>query len=322
VSFRTNAFPMVAVNPANSQDLYVVYDDVGKASGDKADIYFTQSSNGGTSWSTPIKVNDDTTTHDQWQPALAVTPDGTHIFITWYDRRNDPNNSLIDRYGVIGSISGSTVSFGANFKITEPDAGATTTSFPAVAGQDPHIASDYMSDYDVATADNNYFYTTWGDNRLSDAAHANQPDVRFEKISTSGTIVFSPVASASSVAPGRLTTAPPTEHGAATGRDRLLAALSETLPTSRMEGLLTSPNSAEPPGSSPFLDAGAGVRQNAGTRESRTVLRAASVDRVFIAGTSSAGLSLIALSGAGKDGSPDDSLAADDFIWSDAALVG
>jgi hypothetical protein len=31
-------------------------------------------------------------------------------------------------------------------------------------------------------ADNDYFYTTWGDNRLADAFHANQPDVRFGKI--------------------------------------------------------------------------------------------------------------------------------------------
>jgi hypothetical protein len=39
-----------------------------------------------------------------------------------------------------------------------------------------------MGDYDQAVADNNDFYTTWGDNRLSDAFHANQPDVRFAKI--------------------------------------------------------------------------------------------------------------------------------------------
>jgi hypothetical protein len=39
-----------------------------------------------------------------------------------------------------------------------------------------------MGDYDQAVADNDYFYTTWGDNRLADAFHANQPDVRFAKI--------------------------------------------------------------------------------------------------------------------------------------------
>jgi hypothetical protein len=43
-----------------------------------------------------------------------------------------------------------------------------------------------MGDYDQAVADNNYFYTTWSDNRLSDAFHANQPDVRFAKIPVGG----------------------------------------------------------------------------------------------------------------------------------------
>jgi hypothetical protein len=45
-----------------------------------------------------------------------------------------------------------------------------------------------MGDYDSASADNSYFYTTWGDNRLPDAnnaAIANQPDVRFARIPVS-----------------------------------------------------------------------------------------------------------------------------------------
>jgi hypothetical protein len=39
-----------------------------------------------------------------------------------------------------------------------------------------------MGDYDQAVADNNDFYTTWGDNRPGDAFHANQPDVRFAMV--------------------------------------------------------------------------------------------------------------------------------------------
>jgi len=41
-----------------------------------------------------------------------------------------------------------------------------------------------MGDYDQAAADNNFFYVTWGDNRLANpnfAAHTHQPDVRFAK---------------------------------------------------------------------------------------------------------------------------------------------
>jgi hypothetical protein len=174
-SFRTNAYPQGAVNPVNG-DIYVVYNDDPKGPTDKADIFLTMSTDGGNTWSSPLRVNDDTTTTDHWQPAIALTPDGTHLFITWYDRRNDPtNDSLIDRYGVIGTVSGHTVSFAPNFRITD-------VSFPPAFGQDPMMPAAYMGDYDMATADNNYFYTTWGDNRLSDAFFANQPDVRFAKI--------------------------------------------------------------------------------------------------------------------------------------------
>jgi hypothetical protein len=182
-SFHTSVVPEAAVNPVTG-DIYVVYADEPKNSiKDKADIYLTMSSDGGTTWSAPLRVNDDVTTTDQWNPAIALTPDGTHLFITWYDRRNDPtNDSLIDRYGVIGTVSGHTVSFAPNFRITD-------VSSPPAFGQDPFWVGanpGYMGDYDMATADNSYFYTTWGDNRLGDAFFANQPDVRFAKIPVDG----------------------------------------------------------------------------------------------------------------------------------------
>jgi hypothetical protein len=177
-SFRTNTFPQAAVNPVTG-DLYVVYDDKGHGSQDKADIYFTQSSDGGQTWSKPIQVNDDATLNDQWQPALAVTPDGSHVGIFWYDRRLDPADNLIDRFGTIGTVSCHSVSFAPNFRITD-------VSFPPAFGQDPIVDPTYMGDYDMAVADNSYFYTTWGDNRLGDASFANQPDVRFAKIPVSG----------------------------------------------------------------------------------------------------------------------------------------
>jgi hypothetical protein len=179
--FYTNAFPQAAVNPVTG-DIYVVYDDQANGSADKADIFFTESSDGGNKWSKPVRVNDDTTTNDQWQPALAVTPDGSHVGIFWYDRRVDPADNLIDRFGAIGTVSGHSVSFAPNFRITD-------VSFPPAFAQDPFflpVAPGYMADYDMATADNNYFYTTWGDNRLPDNFFANQPDVRFAKIPVGG----------------------------------------------------------------------------------------------------------------------------------------
>src|SRR5262245_45894138 len=112
-------------------------------------------------------------------PALAVTPDGSHVGVFWYDRRLDPANNLIDRFGVIGTVSGHAVTFGANFRVTD-------VSFPLAFGQDPGVVPHYMGDYDMAAADNDFFYTAWGDNRLGDAFHAHQPDVRLARVPVSG----------------------------------------------------------------------------------------------------------------------------------------
>lgn len=171
--FRTNSFPQAAVNPVNN-NVYVVYND-DPAGVDKADVFFAQSTNGGSSWSAPTRVNNDATTNDQWQPALAVTPGGNALFVGFYDRRNDPGNSSINTFGSIATISGSSVTFGGNFRIS-------SSSFPSVVGQDPAINTTYMGDYDQAVADSNFFYYTWGDNRQPSAVHQNQPDVRFAKI--------------------------------------------------------------------------------------------------------------------------------------------
>src|SRR5262249_54375188 len=171
-------FAEAAVNGVTG-DIYVVYPDQPNGAADKADIFFTESTDGGKKWSKPTRVNDDATNNDQWFPALAMTPDGSHVGIFWYDRRLDPANNLIDRFGTIGTVSGHTVTFAPNFRITD-------VSFPPAFGQDPSINPTYTGDYDMATADNSYFYTTWGDNRLADAFFANQPDVRFAKIPVTG----------------------------------------------------------------------------------------------------------------------------------------
>ncbi|MEP6601430.1 MAG: hypothetical protein ABJB49_06410, partial [Nitrospirota bacterium] len=174
--FRTNAFMQVVAHPTVATQLYAIWNDKGiSPSTDKANIYFSQTTNGGTSWSAPIQVNTDAGTNDQWQPVIAITPDGTGLFTSWYDRRLDAGNSLIEVFGRNADISGTTVSFGVDYRITD-------TSFPVVIGQDPAINTVYMGDYDMAVGDNSLYYRTWGDNRLPLLTHANQPDVRFSKI--------------------------------------------------------------------------------------------------------------------------------------------
>lgn len=127
--FKVFQLPALAVNPSTgtrANDLYVVYADKGQVTGDRSDVFFVHSTDGGVNWSqTPLRVNlnvdpPDLPT-DQWMPAIAVKPDGNALFIAWNDRRGDAtNNSLIDVYGRFATIDSSgTVQFAdADFRIT------------------------------------------------------------------------------------------------------------------------------------------------------------------------------------------------------------
>ncbi len=60
-----------------------------------SDFMFTRSTDGGTSFSTPHKINDDPTTPNKWHwfGTLGVAPNG-RVDAIWYDTRNDPGNLL------------------------------------------------------------------------------------------------------------------------------------------------------------------------------------------------------------------------------------
>ena len=175
--FRSNEFPHAAVNPVNG-NLYVTYNNHGAGS-DKADVFFVQSTDGGATWSAPVKVNDDTTTTDQWQPTIAVSPDGSKVGIFYYSRQEDPSgNNLFKYYGRIGTISGSTVTFSPSFAVSD------TASLPEF-GRDGYVNSYYMGDYNTAFGAPGTFDVSWSDNRYNYAGgfqSQKEPDVFFKQI--------------------------------------------------------------------------------------------------------------------------------------------
>jgi N-acetylneuraminic acid mutarotase len=155
-NIRTWAMPSLAVNPVNG-DVYVTYAS-NPPGPDQADIYFIRSSDGGVTWSKPLRVNDDKTTSDQFFSFITVAPDGT-IGISFYDRRNDPDNLRIDKYLAISRDGGRT--FEPNIRLS-----SVSSPIPPIEPNfDPVIAPCYMADYDQVVADGQYFYATWGDNR-------------------------------------------------------------------------------------------------------------------------------------------------------------
>ncbi len=56
-----------------------------------SDVRLAVSRNGGKSWSAPVKVSDDADVADQFNPWIAVHPNGL-LSLTWQDKRLDPDN--------------------------------------------------------------------------------------------------------------------------------------------------------------------------------------------------------------------------------------
>src|SRR5262249_47951772 len=142
---------------------------------DKADIYVVQSTDGGATWSAPLRVNDDATTTDQWQPTLAVSTDGSRLGVFYYSRQEDPvNNNLFKYYGRIASISGSTLTFAPSFAISD------VASLPEF-GRDSVVNTVYMGDYNTAYATPGFFHVSWSDNRddLAGGAGRKDPNVYY-----------------------------------------------------------------------------------------------------------------------------------------------
>ncbi|MBK9097713.1 MAG: T9SS type A sorting domain-containing protein [bacterium] len=175
-SFRSNAFPHVAINPVSGH-IYTTFNN-NPAGTDKGDIYLTISTDNGATWSTPDRINDDVTTTDQWQPTIAVTPNGNRLGIFYYSRQEDTaENNLFKYYGRIGVISGSTVNFDPSFAISD------VASLPEF-GRDNVVNTVYMGDYNHASATNDAFHVVWSDNRddLAGGAPRKDPNVYYEKI--------------------------------------------------------------------------------------------------------------------------------------------
>jgi hypothetical protein len=93
----------VTADPKNNGTLYAVWADGRFSNFTHEDIAFSMSTDGGLTWSAPIKVNQTPTTisagdQQAFTPAVAVAADGT-VAVTYYDfRNNDPSPGLLTDY--------------------------------------------------------------------------------------------------------------------------------------------------------------------------------------------------------------------------------
>ncbi len=139
--------------------------------GDPADVRFVRSTNGGVSWSTPVRVNDDTPGNGAWQwfATMSVAPDG-RIDAVWNDTRN---TGLVNQSQVFYSYS---IDGGATWSVNEP-ASPVWDSFVGWPNQQK------IGDYYDMTSDSTGAHLAWA------ATFNGEQDVYYMRIGQSATAV-------------------------------------------------------------------------------------------------------------------------------------
>lgn len=130
--------------------------DLASASGSYgySDILVTRSTNRGSNWSTPVKVNDNKEPlssgkgTDQYQAGIAVDKEG-HLGACFYDRRRDVENWFIERFCAKSENAGEAWTN----EIVEH------TSFAPYHATDILLNLLYMGDYDMLSSDSTLMHS-------------------------------------------------------------------------------------------------------------------------------------------------------------------
>ena len=188
--------------------VHYVYAQHGTGS-DAGDIYYIRSTDGGVTFSAPLKLNTDSGTAKQWQPNLSVSPIGT-VFATWYDTRNGgacspgANTPCYQMFGRESTDNGVT---------WQADMPFSDVVSPLPAQPDPGIVSCYVGDYDYGSAQAAAHYSSWVDGRV--AINGTQQQDAFTDHQTVVVGTPTPTATASP-SPTATATASPTPTATAT----------------------------------------------------------------------------------------------------------
>jgi hypothetical protein len=143
--YRANGLPVTTCDTSGGPyngTIYINWSDQRNGT-DDTDIWLVKSTDGGNTWSQPVRVNDDPPGKQQFFTWLAIDQTNGYLYFVFYDRRNyDDNNT--DVYMARSTDGGETFT---NFQVSEE---------PFVPN--PNI---FFGDYTNVTAHNNVIRPIW-----------------------------------------------------------------------------------------------------------------------------------------------------------------
>jgi hypothetical protein len=141
----------------NRGALYCVWEDE-TTTGDGLDVFSSRSTDGGVSWSAPLRVNDDAhgLENDQFYQWLSIDPSNGSLNVSFYDTRLDPTHLSTNVFYTRSTDGG--LSFAPNVRVT--DASTNETCCGAQLG-------DQYGDYEGISAVNGVVRPIWTDRRVS-----------------------------------------------------------------------------------------------------------------------------------------------------------
>lgn len=120
----------------------------------KTRVWFSRSTDGGTTWSARVKINNQAGLNDQFNPFLAIDETNGNIGAMYYDTVNDAGRKKVDVYFQLSTTGGA--SWEAPVKVT------TAMTDETVAGAD---SGNQFGDYNSLSAHANKFFPSWTDRR-------------------------------------------------------------------------------------------------------------------------------------------------------------
>jgi hypothetical protein len=146
-------------------------DGPGPSSG--SDIVLFKSTNGGRSYTGPVRVNQDAGNNDadQFQPWMAVTPSG-QVNISFFDRRDDPANYFIDTWLARSEDGGRTFTDRrVSQRMWDPAVNAPTS-----------VSGMFIGDYQGLVADDDVAIPFWNDTQLANLPESNKERSPYQEV--------------------------------------------------------------------------------------------------------------------------------------------